>query len=84
MEQVYTSIDLTKVLDEEYDNRKTRIDHLHLSQLRKECQERGIHMPSGSKKEKFVSKLQNLLGEHTLVSENIFFFFIYCTSLFFV
>ena len=42
MEQVYTSIDLTKILDEEYDTRKTRIDHLHMGQLKRECAKQGI------------------------------------------
>ena len=68
MEKVYNSIDLTKVLDNEYDIRKTCIDHLHVAQLRKECNKHGIVLTSSSKKEYMVLKLQELLGEHSLVS----------------
>ena len=70
MERIYTSIDLTKILDEEYDTRRTRIDHLHIGQLRRECIKEGIMVQAGCRKEQLVSKLQAALGEHTLVSMN--------------
>ena len=68
MECVYNSIDITKILDREYDSRKCRIEKLHVRQLRKECETHGINVPGGSKKEIYVSELQKVLGEHAMVN----------------
>ena len=35
-------LDLSKVLDEEYDTRKTRIEQLPVAQIRHECNNRGL------------------------------------------
>ena len=67
MEKIYMSIDLTRVLDEEYDIRKCRLEQISVPQLRKECDKENIQVPRGCKKDVLVRKLQQHLGEHTLV-----------------
>ena len=48
VEKIFLELDVKKVLDKEFDNRRTRIDKLQVAQLRDECRRRGLE-PTGRK-----------------------------------